>query len=190
MCLDIIKNPAKSLAEAKKKRDINKTLIILVENAVLFAVAAGLIVARTGLAGGLLLTSVSAAFLFVLIGALLFGLVVQISATTLGGKGQYFEGLTSVVYSLTPISAGIFVVALLSLIPFTAGIQIIVMALSFALGFSLIYRGIKELYKTDMITAFVVVSVTILVIFAAIYVSMGLSLLGHFGSMSSGMMAY
>ena len=182
MCLNILRNPVKSLLEAKKKKNMNKTLLVLVENSVLFGIAAALIIARIGFSG-LLLGSAAATFLVILIGILLFGLVVHISATTLGGKGKYFEGLTAVTYAMTPMSVGIFVSSLLALVPLTAGLQVIVLALSFALGFSLLYRGIKELYSTDMITAFVVVSIAILVIFISIYASLGLSLLGRVASM-------
>ncbi len=182
MCIDILRNPSKSIADAKKRKSMNKTFLVLIEDAVLFAVASGLIVAKTGFA--FLLGSVIAVFLVVLIAVLLFGLVVQVVTTTLGGKGKYFEGLTAAAYSAAPISAGVFIVSLLAFVPLTTGLQIIVLALTFALGFSLFYRAIKELYSTDMITSFVAVSVTILALILAVYASLGLSLFSRIASIA------
>ena len=182
MCIDLLKNPVKSIMDAKKKRNMNKTLLVLIESAVLFAIASSLIVSRIGLSV-LLVGSAIATFLVVVIGILLFGLAVHISATTLGGKGKYFHGLTSIAYAMLPISVGMLVASLLAFAPLTAGLQVIVFALSFALGFSMIYRGIKELYGMDMITVFVVVSIAVVVVFVSIYASLGLSLLSRVASL-------
>lgn len=179
MCIDILRNPVKSLAIAKKSKNMNKTLLALVEMSILFALATGILVAKTGLATQLLLTSTVAVFLVMLVGALLMGLVVHISASTLTSRGKYFDGLTSVVYGMLPISLGFFVTSLLTFIPFSVGLQIIILTITLAVGISTVYRGIKELYSTDMVTSFVVVSVAILVIFVAVYASAGLAILNR-----------
>lgn len=179
MCLDILRNPAKSIAAAKSKRNMNHTLKVLLETCVIFGLAAGVIVAKTGLFDILLAGSILTVFLMTLIGILLLGLVVHVTASTLGGKGKYFEGLTAVAYSMLPLSIGFFVVSLLAWAPFTIGIQIIVIALTFALGISMLHRAIKELYRTDMITASIAVFISVLAIFLAVYVSVGLSLLNR-----------
>jgi hypothetical protein len=49
MCIDIIRNPVKSLAAAKKSKNMKKTLVALVEASILFALATGILVAKTGL---------------------------------------------------------------------------------------------------------------------------------------------
>lgn len=182
MCFDIIRNPAKSIAGAKKRKSMNRTLIVAVESAVLFAVAAAVVMAKTGFSALVLAAAVSA-FLFVLICILLFGLIVQIAATTLGCRGKYYEGLTAAAYSTVPMAVGVFVVSLLALVPMAAGLRLMVIALTFALGFSLLYRAIKELFATDMITSFVVVSVSILAVFAAVYVSFGFSMLTNMAAL-------
>ena len=179
MCIDILKNPVKSLAVAKKSKNMNKTLLALVESSVLFALATAVFVVKTSFIVTLLITSAIAVFLVMLVGALLMGLVVHISASTLTSKGKYFDGLTSVVYGLLPISIGFFVTSLLTFIPFSVGLQIIVLALTLAYGISIIYRGIKELYSTDMVTSFIVVSIAILVIFIAVYTSAGIAILNR-----------
>jgi len=172
MCLDIIKNPVKSIALAKKRKNVNKTLMVLVEDAVLFAIAAALIVAKTNYNIAVLGSGLSA-FFVTLIGIMLFGMTIHISATVLGGKGKYFEGLTAVAYGAVPLSVGFFIVALLSLVPLTVGIQIV----------AIIYRGIKDLYSIDMVTSIVVVSIAIIALFIALYTSAGISLLGRAATM-------
>jgi len=178
MCLDILRNPVKSLMDAKKNSP-NKTLTVLLGTSVLFGVSAGILVAKTGLYDLLLAGSIITVFLMALIGMMLFGLVIYIVATTLGGRGRYLQGLTATSYSMVPVSVGAFIISLLAWIPFTVGVQIVVLALTLALGISLLHRGIKELYRTDMITSFVAVSISALAVLMAIYVSVGLSLLGR-----------
>lgn len=179
MCLDIIRDPVKSLLQAKKRKTMNKTFLTVIEECVLFAIAGGLVVAKLGLGSAGVFASAVAVFLFALIFVLLFSLMVHISAVTLGGKGKFYEGLTAVAYSTLPEAVGLFAVSLLALVPFTVGVQIIVLALSFALGLSMLYRGIKELYSIDTVTSFVVVSVVIVVLILALYISAGISLLGN-----------
>ena len=179
MCLDILRNPVKSLLIAKSKRNMNRTLKVLIETCVVFALAAGVIVAKTGIVDILLAGSIVTVFLMTLVGFLLFGLIVHVTSSTLGGKGKYYEGLTTVAYSMLPMSAGFLVIALLSWAPLTIGIQIIVLALALAVGISLLHRGVKELYRTDMVTASMAVLISVLAILLAIYVSVGMSLLNR-----------
>lgn len=176
MCLGILRDPVKSLLAAKSKRNMNRTLKVLIEACVIFAIAAGVLVAKTGLLGILLAGSIVTVFLMTLVGFLLFGLVVHIAASTLGGKGKYYEGLTTVAYSMLPVSIGFLVIALLSWAPLTIGIQLIVIAVTLALGISMLHRGVKELYRTDMVTASVAVLISVLVILLSVYISAGMAL--------------
>ena len=164
---------------AKKKPSTNKALTVLLESSVIFGLATGVIVAKTGLLDMLLAVSMIAVFLMTLIGTMLFGLVAYITSTTLGGKGRYIEGLTATAYAMLPISAGMLAISLLSWLPLTIGVQIIVLAIVFALGISSLHRGIKEFYRMDMVTAFISVSISVLVILLAVYFSAGLSILNR-----------
>ncbi len=184
MCLDIIKNPVKSLSDAKRVKNLRKSVLTLIETSVLFALASGIVVAGSGLSEVFLLGSIASVFAALFIGLLLLSVIVNVVVTTLGGKGKFFEGLTVVSYSMLPIGLAVFVSAIASLAPFTGGIQLIILALGFALGLSMLYRGIKELYKTDMITSFVAVSVTILTLLLATYASVGLSMLTNIATIA------
>ncbi|HLC67822.1 MAG TPA: Yip1 family protein [archaeon] len=177
MCLDILRNAPAAIANAKKQKKMGKTAAVLGESAVLFAAAAGVIIAGSGLYSALLISSVVSVLVTVIVAGLLLGLIIHIAASTLGGKGKYFEGLTAVTYALLPISAAMLISAVLTLLPFTSGLQLIVIAVGIAYGFAILYRGIKELYSTDMVTSLVAVSVSILALLMAVYASVGLSLL-------------
>lgn len=177
MCFDILKNPVKSITAAKKQ-NFNKTFTVVIEACVLLAVAGGLIAAKLGFGSSGIFASSVAMFLFALIFVLLFALMVHIAANTLGGRGKFYEGLTAVAYAMLPAAAGLFVVSLLAFIPFTLGVQIIVLALSFVSGLSMLYRGVKELYRTDLLTSLVTISVVIVVLIVTIYITAGISLLG------------
>lgn len=187
MCLDILKDPAKALVAARKKGDMKKTVIALVESSVIFAVASVIITSGAGVSSDIIFASMFLVFVTVWVVTFLLGLIIHITAYTLTSKGKYYDGLTPVAYGMLHISVGFVAAAVLSLFPFSTGVQIIVLALMLASGISTIYRGIKELYRTDMVTALVVVSIATLVIFMAVYASMGLAILNGFDML--GMMA-
>ena len=166
MCIDILRSPVSAFADAKKKQNINKTLAVLGEASVLFAVSASLMTVRTLFSStGFLGVASMATFVFLLsfLSLMLIGWVVNIVATMLGGKGSYFDGLTAVTYSSVFLSTGLFLASAIIYVPI-AGLLLsaIILLPAFAAGFASFYRGIKEMYKTDTITAFVTVSVTTL----------------------------
>lgn len=172
MCIDILKSPVSAFAAAKKKKSINKTLIVLAEVSVLFAISASLITINSlfssvGIAGA----ASMATFVFLLsfLSIMLVGWVIDIIAKMLGGKGSYFDGLTTVTYGSVFLSTGTFLASSIVFVP-VAGLLLsaIVLLPTFAAGFASLYRGVKEMYKTDTITAFVTISVTTLTLVMAI----------------------
>ncbi|KHO47655.1 MAG: hypothetical protein QT00_C0002G0315 [archaeon GW2011_AR5] len=179
MCLDILRNPTKAILAAKKPNP-KKAMMALLESSVIFAIAAGILVAKT--VPAFVAGSVITTFFMALMAIVLFSLVVYITTTTLGGRGKYIEGLTATAYSAVPVSAGLLVVALLAWMPFVIGVQIVVLALTLALGISMLHRGIKELYRVDMVTSFISVAISVFVILLAVYASVGISLLGRLAS--------
>jgi hypothetical protein len=162
---------------------MNKTWLVLVESSVWFALAAALVVVRTlgsfGASAGLQIAAVSALSVFAvtLIISIILGFILKIIVTTLGGAGKYFEGLTVVAYALLPMAASLFVASIFALVPAGIVISAIAVALGFACGLSMLYRGIKELFRTDMVTALVAVSILIIVLLIAASVSMGFAAL-------------
>ncbi len=185
MCIDILKNPVAAVMKAKKK-NMGKTAVTLIESCILFGLTAAIVIMQTGGLSqtAVFLAAVSFTYLFVLVlvASIVFGYVLKIIATTLGGSGKYYEGLTVVAYTLVPISAAMFVASILSFLPVVGVLlNIIVLSVGFALGVSLLYRSIKELFRTDMVVALVAVSVLVIVLFIAATVSFGLSTLTQLG---------
>jgi hypothetical protein len=188
MCLEVLKNPVGSLVKAKKQKNINKTMLVLVESAILFALTAGITILKVGAASQLAMTlavaTVVSVFVAIFVIFIVLGYILNVIVNILGGSGKYFEGLTVVSYALLPASVALFIGSILSFIP-VAGVilNFLVLALGFAAGFSLIYRGVKEMYKTDMVVALIAVSVLMLVFFITITFSLGFSALSMFNHM-------
>lgn len=170
MCLDIIKSPVSAIAKAKQKRDINRTIIRMLEIAAIFGIAASIITARTASYNIMFLLSsfLSSFSMFILFTAVL-GWVVKIAAVNLGGRGDFYEGFTAITYALAPFAAGLLAISLLLYLPVIGSIIAFFVVLpALAAALSILYRAIKELYRTDMLVAFVTVSITITVFVLAI----------------------
>ena len=174
MCIGILRSPVAAFAAAKKRQNINKTLVVLAEASVLLAVAVTPIILKALPTAGIATTAIFV-FLLAFLSVMLVGWVVDIVAKTLGGKGNYLDGLTTATYSSVFLAVGLFLSSVLLLLPLAGALSVISLLLSglvmlpaFAAGFASFYRGIKEMYKTDMITALVTVSVTTLTIVTVI----------------------
>jgi hypothetical protein len=185
MCIEILKNPVAAIIRAKKK-NTKETWTALVCASVLFAIATGVAVLRSGgfsqVALPIAAVTMVSVFVVVLIISIVLGYILKIIVTTLGGSGKYHEGLTIISYSILPISAALLVAVILTMVPAVGVLlSVIVLAAGFATGLSLLYRGIKELFKTDMVVALIAVSVLILVLFVSLSASFGLSTLMQLG---------
>ena len=169
MCLDILRSPVAAIAKAKQKRDTNRVIITLLEIAAIFAVGASLIAASGGFDAMVLASSFLSSFSVLVIFAAVVGLVIMIAAVNLGGKGDYYEGFTAITYALTPLAVGLLVIALLLYVPIIGDLLALLVAFPMlASALSILYRAVKELYRTDMITAFVTVSITMTVLVLSI----------------------
>ena len=168
-----LSRPAEAILESKKRRSTGKTFVYLILSSVLIALAAAIATAKaTLLLGAVGTASVVIAigvFLLVLVGGLIVGWLIQLIATTLGGKGRYYEGLTSVTNSLIVPAIGAVAAAILSYVPYIGlPLVFLVLAITLSIGVASLYRSVKELFSTDMITAFVVVSVLTLALILAL----------------------
>jgi hypothetical protein len=184
MCIAILKNPVAAIVAAKKK-NMNRTWLVTIETAVIFALAAvALLLLNFGFASPLSgALSAASVFAFIFVASLLLGFMIKIIVTTLGGRGGYYEGLTCISYTLLPISIALLISSLVSVLPGGILLSAISIAIGFAQGVSMFYRSVKELFATDMITALVAVSILIVVLFAAAYVSFGLTTLARIGTL-------
>ncbi|MBI4895393.1 MAG: YIP1 family protein [Candidatus Aenigmarchaeota archaeon] len=162
-----ISKPAEAILESKKKKDIKSSLVYLLLSSVLMALAGSIATAKISIQTSMIVGV--GMFLMIFIGSLIIGWLIQLIATTLGGKGGYKEGLTAITNALVVPSIGAVAVAIFSYVPFL-GIPLIflTLAVSLSIGIAVFYRSIKELFSTDMITAFIVVSILAIALIIAL----------------------
>lgn len=162
MYKDLMTNPAVAIAKAKREKSLKKTEVLMVVEWIVLALATAL--PFTNLNVGV------AVFVLGLVSTLLAGFLAQIVFTVLGGRGGFFEGITPIVYSLAPLSLGALFAALFVRV-YAIGplISMIVVAILSAISLSGLYRGYKELFKVDLITAWIGLSILMLAAFLAVY---------------------
>jgi hypothetical protein len=186
---EIFLSPVSAIKKAKKEKNLNKSLTILFVDWVLFALSA-LILSRN-LASSIPTISPLFFGLFVFflgyLASLLLGLIIQIIFTILGGKGGYFESITPLSYCELPLSLGVFLAGLFSLVAL-AGllISLIILSILVAMSIAIFYRGIKEMFKVDLITAWIGIGLIFATLFFAFYLSMIFSVPNLFMSLRMG----
>jgi len=117
MSFELIRNPGSSLARARKSRNMSKSVNVLLTSSFLLSVALVFAVFRVSAlsATPLMIVSLGAvAFFMTILLAMVFGWTTQIIATTVGGKGRYYEGFTAVAYSIFAPSLGLLVASLMT----------------------------------------------------------------------------
>ena len=189
MCRNIPKlltAPAEAIAAARKRASYGDALGTLIVDGIIAAIAAAIFVTQLGGMAGLgamlgqgLGIAVVTVFIAVFIGGLFFGLLTKLVVNTLGGKGDYVEGLTTIAYCMAAPAVALLVTAIFFLVP-TLGLLIGFFALSLglSLGFATLYRSVKELFATDMVTALVAVGILTMIVvttFAFLMPMLGLS---------------
>jgi hypothetical protein len=180
MSMELLTNPEKAIKHAKKKKDIHYTTKVLAVKSFLISVAMLFLVFKDSYASATPLMVLSlgmSTFFFVILMAIIFSWAIQLIANTLGGKGKYFEALTSITYALAAPSLGILLASLLTIVPQSWPVSFIILVPAFALGIATLYRSIRELFKIDMVTTFVTVSITITSFLLAAYTLVTLNLL-------------
>jgi len=172
---ELFKSPTLAISKAKREKNISKTLWILILTWILFGLSIFIVSAKMFT----IMISIGVAvsvFLIGLLCSMFCGYLIEIIMNVLGGKGKYYEGLTTATYAKFPISFGFIITALLSLIhPFTGVIGFVIIAITVALGLSIYFRGIKELFGTDTLTTFIGFVVLIYVFVIAVYATIIIS---------------
>jgi hypothetical protein len=185
MYAHVMRDPARSIQLAKKHKTMKKTVSTLLEACIVLGLAAIIVSFRT-LALDSVTTAVSigvGVIAFVLLASIISAFVIEIVMHTLGGKGKYYEALTVISYSIVPISAGMLLSSIVLFVP-SAGFLLAFMLLlpTVAMGIALVYKGVKELFKVDMITSYAGVTIMIMTEFVSLYLLVMLSLISGIGS--------
>lgn len=169
--VEILKTPLTAIKKAKREKNINKTVGILVVTWILFGISFFILAIKTYTPLVSLGMSLSI-FLLGLLCNLFCGYLTTVVINVLGGRGKYYHGLTAATYTLYPLSIGFIITALLSLIhPALSLIGFIVIAVKAALGFSIYFRSVKEFFNTNMLIALIGFLILIYVFIVAMYVT-------------------
>jgi hypothetical protein len=189
MCFETMKelliNPTSAILKAKKGKNLNSTLKVLLVELILIGLAVFILTTNVATLSNPLFAvfAVFSSLAFLLF----YGFLIQRTLTLLGGKGKYFEGLTSVVYASFPIVSGLLISSILILIhPIGAIFSMMILLISAISGIATLYRGVKEFFSVEIITAWIGISILVagtvaafyLLIFSSGYVSTLLSLTG------------
>jgi len=174
---EIFTNPVVAITKAKKEKNLNKTISILLISWVFISISFFFSFYKDIL----LLVAVGSALTILLFG-LLFSIflsyLINIVMNILGGKGKYYEALTATTYSSLPISIGLLLMSLITSINPTLGMLVgfILLAITIALSLSIYFRAIKELYSTDMFATFIGFLIVMYVFTLSIYLSAAFSM--------------
>ncbi|MEM7825898.1 MAG: YIP1 family protein [Candidatus Aenigmatarchaeota archaeon] len=193
--MKLLTSPVEALKEAKTKKSFGKTIGILVISAILFGLSVAIFplgFSTTPVRAVPTFSTMTFAVIFVgtLILCLFYGYLAKLVMNILGGKGKYFEGLTTITYSIFPFSVGLFILALLNYAFLqvqqiaqyylvTIFIQGFILSVFTALGLAVFYKGLNELFQVDMIAALVGAGILFSTLWIAFY-AIVFSLMGAF----------
>ncbi len=187
MCIGYLKNPSKAIEEFKDKtavKTMQNSLVMLLLGSIIFALntviglrmidAMPLEITGPEILVSLLemgtLNMATGAFFFILLGGLFFGFITKIVMTTLGGDGDYWDGLATISYPVFSVSLGILLAMVSSYVPLIGPVlAFIFVAVFLALGYTSMFRLAKEMFGTGMLEAFIGVTVILGVGLVAIY---------------------
>jgi len=171
--MQLLTEPMKALNNAKKSRDFNRTIEILVLSWVLLA-SSNYIASLTFGSLPLLDAIISIIIFFIgILFTIFFSKVFEKIMLTLGGKGTYFESLTAFSYSLFAVSFGFFGTSLMALFNQVLAVSfgLLLIAYTGALSFSTFYRSLKELFNVDYVTVFIAIGLLLFAVLFASFIS-------------------
>lgn len=169
---ELLKTPLTAIKNAKKEKDIGKTINVLIISWILCGISFFIVGVREGISL-LNITGFSiSVFLLGILCTMLFGYFTYLIMNVLGGKGRYFAGLTSITYSCFPLSFGSIITAFLFLLHPVLGIVLgfIIVGAYAALSLSVLYKSVKELFAVDLITSWIGLGLLATAIVITIYV--------------------
>jgi O-antigen/teichoic acid export membrane protein len=169
---EILANPTTAIAKAKKEKNLNKTILLLMLSWILVSISFFISFYKELLilvAFGSTITI----FLFGMLFSVFLSYLINIIMNILGGKGKYYDSLTATTYSSLPLSFGLILMSITSAIVPMLGLLVgfILVAITLALSLSIYFRAIKELYSVDMFTTFIGFLIIIYVFMLSMYLS-------------------
>jgi hypothetical protein len=160
---ELLTAPHEAITKVAKSKSTNESIVMLTMNWVLLSVAFSLPTGNYSLIPAILVSGI--------IGTLFAGFLLHIGLTIAGGRGDF----TSILSSLThPFFGAAFSSLIVSAFFIWSGVvAVFIGAILFILYFTIaltgMFRLIKETYKLDMITIWIVTSLVLLAALASVY---------------------
>lgn len=151
---ELLLNPVEAIKKAKAKKDVESVssllviewLIIGLANAISFGNLGKTTMAYTGIT-------------IVLLGipmTLFISFLLFIIMRNLSGRGSYYKALTSVTYGLFAMSIGILIASPFFYVPKVGFLfTLFIFSVSVVLSLSTLYKSVKELFETDIMTTWI-----------------------------------
>jgi len=153
--ITLIREPVKSIAKAKNRNMMRTYKLLLAEWIIIILAFLAVPLAAGSVMG---LEAIVATFVMGIVLTLFFGYLMTLAMKILGGKGDFYHGLTVLVYTVYPLSLGALVMSIVSL---TASLiamllGLIIVSVLAVMSFAMFFRTIMDLFRVDAIRAFIV----------------------------------
>jgi len=155
--------PHEIIVKKAKAKDRNEALVILIINWILIAIGVSLI--SSNYSFGL------AMLVFGIVGTLISAFFIYLAFAVIGEKGDYASALIALTYPFFGVSFSTLVISLIYLWSNIASFFIgaILFLLYFTVAIIGMFRVLKESFKTDLITVWIVITLLSIAILLTIY---------------------
>ena len=160
--------PHEIIVKKAKAKDRNEAISMLIINWILIAIGVSLI--SSNYSFGL------AMLVFGIIGTLISAFFIYLAFAVIGEKGDYVSALIALTYPFFGVSFSTLLISIISISIwsevasiFIGFIGAILFLLYFTVGLTGMFRVLKENFKTDLVSVWIVVSLLILAITLSIY---------------------
>jgi len=160
---ELLAAPHEAITKVAKSRNINEAIVMLTMNWLLVSLAFSLYTGNYSLIPAILVAGI--------IGTLFVGFLLHIGLTMAGGRGDFTSILSSLTYPFFGVAFSSLIVS--AFFSWSEVVAVFIGAILFILYFTIaltgVFRLIKETYKLDIITIWIVTSLVLLAVLASIY---------------------
>lgn len=149
--------PLESIDDAKKNKNIGRTMITLLVSSILLAITALINFLKLGVEGKSLIYTVLGTLIGIFVTYLFLGWLFSLTMKVFAKKTTYYDTLTPVVQGLFILTTGALVAVILGFIPLGIGqvLGTLVTIVAIILSYSITIKSTMELTGTDIVTTVV-----------------------------------
>ena len=160
---ELLAAPHEAITKVAKSRNINEAIVMLTMNWLLVSVAFSLYTGNYSLIPAILVAGI--------IGTLFVDFLLHMGLTIVGGKGDFTSILTASTYPFFGLALSFLIVS--AFFSWSEVVAVVIGTILFILYFTVAFTGmfrlIKETYKLDIITIWIVTSLVLLAALASVY---------------------